>query len=57
MGLPPSHPKKAEVRQRIAAESYSHRPVAVAEESQRRENIKPGANEQGIKGHKSQDAL
>ena len=52
MGLAPSHPKEADIRQGIPAERHGHRPVAVAEKARRREDVEPSAGEQGPEGHK-----
>ena len=52
VALTPSQPKKADVRQGIPAKGHGHRPVAVAGEPYRCENIHPGAGEEGIEGHK-----
>jgi hypothetical protein len=48
----PSQPKETEVRQGIPAKSHGHRPVTVAEEARRREDVEPGAGEERIEGHK-----
>ena len=53
VALTPSQPKEADIRQGIPAESHGHRPVTVAEESCRREDVEPGANKQRPESHEA----